>query len=66
MDLNRSIEGENFNFNENVGLGARYFFARNWSLNVEYRYQHISNAGLAIPNKGINAEGPMLSLSYFF
>jgi opacity protein-like surface antigen len=65
-DLDRRIESQNFNFNLNLGAGVRYFVARNWSLNLECRYQHISNADMAEHNLGINAIGGLLSVSYFF
>jgi opacity protein-like surface antigen len=65
-DLDRRIEGQNFNFNLNLGAGTRYFFKPNWSVNLECRYQHISNADMSPRNLGVNAIGPMLSLSYFF
>ncbi len=41
-------------------LGARY----NWS--VELRYMHISNAGLATPNPGINTVQVRLGVGKFF
>ncbi|HEY1662731.1 MAG TPA: acyloxyacyl hydrolase [Verrucomicrobiae bacterium] len=65
-DLDRRIEGRNFNFNLGLGVGVRCLLAPNWSANLEYRYQHISNAGTSYPNVGINADGPVISLSYFF
>jgi opacity protein-like surface antigen len=65
-DLNREIVGQPFNFNLDLGLGTRYFIARNWALNLEYRYQHISNADTAKNNMGINACGPFLGISCFF
>jgi hypothetical protein len=65
-DLDRRLEGQNFNFNLNLSAGARYFVRPNWSVNLEYRYQHISNADLSPRNLGVNAEGPMLSVSCFF
>jgi hypothetical protein len=65
-DVDRRLQGENFNFTEQFALGGRYFISPQWSLNLELRFQHISNAGLASPNAGVNALGPMLSLSYFF
>jgi opacity protein-like surface antigen len=64
--LDRRIESQNFNFNLNLGAGVRYFVARNWSLNLECRYQHISNADMARHNLGINAIGGLFSVSYFF
>jgi opacity protein-like surface antigen len=65
-DLDRRIEGENFNFNLNLGVGARYFVSPRWSVNLEYRYQHISNDDLSSRNLGVNAHGPMVSVSHFF
>jgi len=41
-------------------LGAKY----NWS--VELRYLHISNAGLAVPNPGINTVQVRLGVGRFF
>ena len=65
-DIDRNMVGETFNFNLDLGVGARCFIAHNWSVNLEYRYQHISNANIGRRNVGINAHGPMLGLSYFF
>jgi len=65
-DLDRRLEGEDFNFNLNLGAGARYFITPKWSVNVEYRYQHISNANLSSRNVGVNADGPMVSVSHYF
>lgn len=60
------LVGQDFNFNLNLGAGARYFFSPNWSVNLEYRYQHISDANLTPHNVGVDAGGPMLSISHFF
>jgi opacity protein-like surface antigen len=65
-DLDRRLEGEDFNFNLNLGAGLRYFVTPKWSVNLEYRYQHISNANLSNRNVGVNADGPMVSVSYYF
>src|ERR1043165_7026674 len=65
-DLDRRIQGQNFNFCEQFALGGRYFITPRWSLNAEMRFQHISNAGQSYPNAGVNALGPVVSLSYFF
>jgi len=64
-DIDRGIVGQIFNFNLDLGFGFRYFIRPRWSLNLEYRYQHISNAGLGRKNLGINAHGPILGISYF-
>jgi opacity protein-like surface antigen len=65
-DINHGIVGQPFNFNLDLGFGVRCLLGRNWSLSLEYRYQHISNAGLNKHNLGINADGPILGVSYFF
>jgi opacity protein-like surface antigen len=65
-DIDHGIVGEDFNFNLNLGCGLRYFIAPRWSIHLEYQYQHISNANLGHHNLGINAQGPILGLSYFF
>jgi opacity protein-like surface antigen len=65
-DANKIVVGETFNFNLELGAGVRYFVSQNWSVNLEYRYQHISNANISRNNLGINAHGPMLGVSYFF
>src|SRR5206468_1803304 len=65
-DIDRRIVGQPFNFNLDLGLGTRYLFASHWSLNLEYRYQHISNANLGHHNLGINGHGPILGVSFFF
>src|SRR5262249_27652201 len=65
-DFDEFLLGERFNFNLDVGVGVRYFIRPNWSLNGEFRYQHLSNAKLAEHDIGINAVGPMIGLSYFF
>jgi opacity protein-like surface antigen len=65
-DTDRYLVGENFNFNLDLALGARYFIAPRWAVNLEYRFQHISNANLGPKNVGINAQGPILGVSWFF
>ncbi len=65
-DLDRRILSQNFNFNLDLGVGVRWLLTRNWSLSLEYRYQHISNANLGKKNVGINADGPVLGVAYLF
>jgi Lipid A 3-O-deacylase (PagL) len=65
-DIDRRVVGQDFNFNLDLAVGFRYFIRSNWSLGLEYRYQHISNADLGRRNLGINAQGPVLGISYLF
>lgn len=59
-------QGTQFNFNEYAGLGAHYFFKKNLALTVEYRYRHISNAGIDDPNHGINTNFGICGVSYLY
>jgi opacity protein-like surface antigen len=65
-DANRFLVGENFNFNVDGAFGLRYLIASHWTMSLEYRYQHVSNADLSTHNVGINSQGPVLGVSYFF
>ena len=53
------------NFTPAVALGTHFLGeSRNWT--VEVRYLHISNAGLASPNPGINTVQVRLGIGKFF
>lgn len=65
-DMDPRLIGETFNFNLGISAGARCFVARNLALDVECRYQHISNATIAHHDIGINAVGPVIGVSFFF
>jgi lipid A 3-O-deacylase len=55
----------NVNFTDQAALGTHILGAKyNWSL--ELRYMHISNAGLATPNLGINTLQVRLGIGKFF
>jgi len=43
-----------FNFSETAGVGMHYYFKKDMSLVAEFRYRHVSNAGIDKPNNGIN------------
>jgi hypothetical protein len=66
IDMDSRLVGGKFAFNLNIAVGTRYLVARHWSINAEFLYQHLSNATIATHDIGINAVGPMLSVSYFF
>lgn len=65
-DIPRRYVGQPFNFNLELGGGVRCFLTERWALNLEFRYQHISNANTGRHNLGINSAGPILGLSYLF
>src|SRR5262249_55045181 len=45
-----------FQFNVQVGAGAHYFFRDDTALTFQYRWFHLSNAGLNKPNTGLNSQ----------
>jgi opacity protein-like surface antigen len=59
-------KGSQFNFNLQLGAGLSYFVAPTASINVSYRLQHVSNAGTAKPNHGIDAGEVLIGISKFF
>src|SRR5579859_7955485 len=65
-DLDHRIVGQDFNFNLDLSAGTRYLLSPRWAVDLEYRFQHISNANTGPHNLGINAHGPVLGISYLF
>lgn len=65
-DIDTRLLGQRFNFNLDAALGMRWFVASRVSLNLEYRYQHISDADQTKLNVGINAHGPVVGVSWYF
>ena len=59
-------KGSQFNFNLQVGVGLSFLFTPTSSLNLSYRFQHVSNAGTAEPNQGIDAGVVLIGVSRFF
>lgn len=59
-------ESVEFNFILSAGIGISWFITPQWSLNVGYRFQHISNAGIEYPNIGLNANLPFGGFSFYF
>ncbi len=60
----KSLETEShLNFNSQIGLGTRYAVTDKVSLLVEYRYGHISNAGLNGSDNGIEMHNFLVGVS---
>ncbi len=58
--------GQAVEFNPQVSFGIRRLINRNWSIDAEAMFHHISNAGMAHVNNGINASGGFIGLTYYF
>ena len=59
-------ESSRFNFVLTAGFGVAWFITPQTSLNVGYRFHHISNAGTRYPNLGLNASLPFGGFSFYF
>lgn len=55
-----------FEFNLQYGIGTHYFLKDNLALTLQYRFIHLSNAGLSSPNLGVNNNTITIGLSWFF
>jgi len=59
-------EANEFNFVLTGGVGISWFLTPQLAFNAGYRFHHISNAGTAFPNLGLNASLPFVGFSFFF
>jgi len=57
--------GSNFNFTPQGGVGVAWLREPRLAYLFEYRYVHISDAGLSLPNPGINSTGVFFGMSVF-
>ena len=55
-----------FEFNLQAGLGTHFFLRNDLALTFQYRFIHLSNAGIEFPNVGVNTSNFLLGLSWFF
>ncbi|MDP3089768.1 MAG: acyloxyacyl hydrolase [Nitrospira sp.] len=59
-------ESSRFNFILTAGFGCSFFLTPQTSLNIGYRFHHISNAGTRYPNLGLNSSLPFGGFSFYF
>lgn len=59
-------QANEFNFVLSGGVGMSWFLTRQLAINAGYRFHHISNAGTAFPNLGLNASLPFGGFSFYF
>jgi lipid A 3-O-deacylase len=53
-------------FNAQIGPGFMWFWRDNVALTLQYRYLHMSSAGLSSPNQGVNENIAYVGMSWFF
>jgi lipid A 3-O-deacylase len=55
-----------FEFMVQAGAGTRYFLRKDTAVILQYRWLHLSNAGIREPNLGANTQMFVVGLSWFF
>jgi hypothetical protein len=55
-----------FQFNLQGGFGCYYFLKDNLALTLQYRFLHLSNACIELPNMGVNTNIICIGLSRYF
>jgi lipid A 3-O-deacylase len=63
--IGHNVQGSDFNFIIQTGLGVQYFLDDKRAINIQYRYRHISNAHIKDPNWSINSSFLLVGLSFF-
>ena len=66
IDFDLESQHDGFNFILEGGVGVHLFLTPVLALTPSWRYHHISNAGTARPNVGINSQLFLLGINLFF
>jgi lipid A 3-O-deacylase len=66
ISVDTTTQAKGFNFSNAAGVGFYLSLTKNIALNCGYRYRHVSNADLRLPNGGINSHIGLLGVSFFF
>jgi hypothetical protein len=64
--MTQKLIGQSIEFTPQGSVGLRYLLAGNWSFDAEFMFHHISNAGLAERNIGVNGFGGFIGFTYLF
>ncbi|MBW2029665.1 MAG: acyloxyacyl hydrolase [Deltaproteobacteria bacterium] len=62
----QGLVGQSLEFTPQASAGLRYLINKNWSVDLEAMFHHVSNAGLDDRNIGVNSGGGFLGLTYYF
>lgn len=65
QDLRGLNLGGHFSFMETAGVGVAYFIRKDVSLSAEWRFRHMSNAGIYNDNAGLNSSQVLAGFSYY-
>ncbi|MFQ5846316.1 MAG: acyloxyacyl hydrolase [Candidatus Methylomirabilales bacterium] len=65
LDIGLKSQQDGFNFTPQGGVGFHYFVSERTAFTGEWRFHHISNAGIHSDNDGINDSLLMIGVSFF-
>jgi lipid A 3-O-deacylase len=65
-DIRNGDLSTTFEFNLQAGVGTAFFLQKDLAATFQYRFIHLSNAGIQFPNLGVNNSTFLLRLSWFF
>ena len=66
MSQHTREQSTQYNFLPQIGPGVSYFLNKHTSLDLEYRFRHLSNASFKTPNAGINANVFLCGVTHYF
>lgn len=64
-DETQKAVGQAIEFTPQCSLGLRYLINKNWSVDGEAIFHHISNAGMANRNRSLNSLGGFVGVTYY-
>lgn len=64
--LTQNVIGQSIEFTPQISIGFHYSVAENWTFDFEGMFHHVSNAGLAVRNDGLNSFGAFAGFTHFF
>lgn len=62
----QGLVGQSLEFTPQASAGLRYLINKNWSVDLEAMFHHVSNAGLDDRNIGVNSGGGFLGVTWQF
>lgn len=65
LNADLKLQPDGLNFTPQIGLGLHYFIFDRTSLTAEWRFHHLSNAGIHDRNVGINSSLVLFGVTYF-
>ncbi|MFH1876053.1 MAG: acyloxyacyl hydrolase [Candidatus Omnitrophota bacterium] len=66
MSQHTKEQSTQYNFLSQAAAGFHYFIKEDLAVTLEYRYRHLSNAGIDHPNNGFNSDFILGGITYYF